>query len=333
MKTTKNTKALKPLLKAGLIIALLLALIVVFANSDTYVQSVLNMVLYNIVIVLGLNFITGLTGQMNLATAGMVALGAYTYGILTTSYGWEPWVALFALLAVALAMGLGLGYPSLRLKGFFLSLTTIGFSEVIRLLASNLPDLTGGTMGFSNIVRLGFFFDLSDKNSYFYLNLIFTVILGAIALIIVNSKWGRAFKAIRDNYEAAEAGGINVSRLKIQAFVLASLYAVIAGCMYAGYNTYLNPSGFTIQYSQNYVAMLMIGGLGSVPGNIVGASLVTILPEILRDFGDYYWIVFSTICLIMAIELPDGLWPLFVRLYKLVKAKLTKSGKVKEEVR
>lgn len=323
----KNTKVnLRTPIALGVSALIIAAAVLLFANSNSYVQSVMNMLLYNIVIVLGLNFITGLTGQMNLASAGMVALGAYTYAILTTTYSWEPWVALFALLAVALAMGLGLGYPSLRLKGFFLSLTTIGFSEVIRLLASNLADLTGGTMGFSNIVRLPFFFNLSDKNSYFYLNLIFTVLLVAVALIIVNSKWGRAFKAIRDNAEAAEAGGINVSRLKIQAFTLASIYAVVAGCMYAGYNTYLNPSGFTIQYSQNYVAMLMIGGLGSVPGNLLGATLVTVLPEFLRDFGDYYWIVFSTICLVMAILLPDGLWSLVQKFWRYIKRKSAKKS-------
>lgn len=323
----KKTKVnLRTPIALGVSAVIIAAAVLLFANSNSYVQSVMNMLLYNIVIVLGLNFITGLTGQMNLASAGMVALGAYTYAILTTTYGWEPWVALFALLAVALAMGLGLGYPSLRLKGFFLSLTTIGFSEMVRLLASNLPNLTGGTMGFSNIVRLPFFFDLSDKNSYFYLNLIFTVLLVAVALIIVNSKWGRAFKAIRDNAEAAEAGGINVSRLKIQAFTLASIYAVVAGCMYAGYNTYLNPSGFTIQYSQNYVAMLMIGGLGSVPGNLLGATLVTVLPEFLRDFGDYYWIVFSTICLVMAILLPDGLWSLIQKFWRFIKRKCAKKS-------
>jgi len=315
----------KKLLIGGAVLAAFLVVFVVFFNvSNTYVQSVMNMLLYNIVIVLGLNFITGLTGQMNLATAGMVAMGAYTYGIMTTTYGWYPWMALLALFALALAMGLGLGYPSLRLKGFFLSLTTIGFSEVVRLLASNLPDLTGGTMGFSNIVRLPFLFDMSDKNSYFYLNLIFTVILTLIAFSLVNSKWGRAFKAVRDNAEAAEASGIDVSKLKIQAFTLASVYAVIGGCMYAGYNTYLNPTTFTVQMSQNYVAMLMIGGLGSVPGNLIGASLVTILPEMLREFDDYYWIVFCTVCLVMAILVPDGLWAQFVKLYKNIKRKLTK---------
>ena len=127
----------------------------------------------------------------------------------------------------------------------------------MRLLASNLADVTGGTMGLSNIPHLSFFFAFADKNSYFYLNLIFTVILTLIAIHIVYSKWGRAYKAIRDNVEAAEADGIHISKLKIQAFTLASIYAVIAGCMYAGYNTYLNPTGFTITHSQNYIAMLM----------------------------------------------------------------------------
>lgn len=325
VKTKEPVINIKKLLIGAVAVAVFLVAFILFFNaSNTYVQSVMNMLLYNIVIVLGLNYITGLTGQMNLATAGMVAMGAYSYGIMTTTYGWYPWMALLALFALALAMGLSLGYPSLRLKGFFLSLTTIGFSEVVRLLASNLPNLTGGTMGFSNIVRLPFFFEMTSKNSYFYINLIFTVILTLIAFSLVNSKWGRAFKAVRDNAEAAEASGINVATLKIQAFTLASIYAVIGGCMYAGYNTYLNPTTFTVQMSQNYVAMLMIGGLGSVPGNLIGASLVTILPEMLREFDDYYWIVFCTVCLLMAILLPDGLWAQFTKLYKGIKRKLAK---------
>ncbi len=300
----------------------LAALVLFFRSSNTYVQSILNMLLYNTVLVLGLNYITGLTGQMNLGTVGILAFGAYTYGILTTSLNWMPWIALFALFAVGFAIGRGLGYPSLRLKGFYLSLTTIGFSEIVRLLIANLDGLTGGTMGFYNVTPLPFLFQITDKNSIFYVNLFFAVILTAVAFRLVYSKWGRAFKAIRDNVEAAEASGINISRLKIQAFTLAALYAVIAGMMYAMYNTNLNPSGFTINYSQNYVAMLMIGGIGTVPGNLIGASIVTVLPELLREFDDYYWILFSTICIVMAILVPDGLWPLFRRWSIALRARL-----------
>ncbi len=294
----------------------LASVLIVFRSSNVYVQSIMNMLMYNIVLVLGLNFITGLTGQMNLGTVGMLALGAYTYAILTVTAGWDPWVALFAMFAVGFAVGRLLGYPSLRLKGFYLSLTTIGFSEIIRLLATNIEPLTGGTMGFGKIKRISTsFYKSQTKSDYFYLLLAITVIAIIIANRIVNSKWGRAFKAVRDNPEAAEASGINTSNLKIKAFTLAAIYAVFGGAMYAGYNTYLNPSGFTLEYSQNYVAMLMIGGIGTVPGCIIGAAIVTILPEMLRKFADYYWIMFCTVCIVMAILVPDGLWPLIKKLF------------------
>lgn len=311
----------KTLVISAIVAAFLVFVVLFFRGANTYVQSVMNILLYNIVVVLGLNFITGLTGQMNLATIGMLAFGAYTYGIMTTTYGWVPIVALIAIIAVGVGLGYTLGYPSLRLKGFYLSLTTIGFAEIVRLLVSNLDNLTGGTMGFYNVTRL---LPIADKNSIFYLNLVITVIMVAIAFRLVYSKWGRAFKAIRDNVEAAEAGGIDIAKLKIQAFVLAAIYAVVGGFMYASYNTNLNPSGFTIAYSQNYVAMLMIGGIGTVPGNLIGATIVTVLPELLREFKDYYWIMFCTVCIVMAILIPDGLWPLIKKLCLKIAAKAKK---------
>ena len=145
----------------------------------------------------------------------------------------------------------------------------------------------------------------------------------AIAVLIVNSKWGRAYKSIRDNYEAAEATGIDIAKLKIQAFTLAAVYSVVAGVMYAGYTQYLNPTAFATSYSQNYVAMLMVGGIGSVPGNILGAALVTILPELLRTFQNYYWLMFCSLCLLMAIFVPDGLWSLIQKAYRFLHHNLT----------
>ena len=304
----------------------LAAYIAVFMVSNSYVQSVMNILLYNIVLVLGLNFITGLTGQMNMATAGMMALGAYSFAIADTSFGINPWVTFLGVLALGLAIGRALGYPSLRLQGFFLSLTTIGFNEVVRITVNNLVYITGGATGFNNIVRLPWFFEFTSRNQYFYLNIIFTVIMIAIAVVVVNSKWGRAYKAVRDNWEAAEATGINISKLKIQAFTMAAIYSVVAGVMYAGYAQYLNPTAFATSYSQNYVAMLMIGGIGSVPGNILGAFLVTVLPEVLRTFQNYYWVMFCSVCLLMAIFVPDGLWSLIKKGQKSI-TKLQKKNK------
>ncbi len=309
-------------------VVIVAAYVLLFLSSNSYIQSVMNMLLYNIVLVLGLNFITGLTGQMNMATAGMMALGAYSFAISDTSYSVNPWLSLLMVLALGLVIGRALGYPSLRLQGFFLSLTTIGFNEVVRITVNNLTDLTGGATGYKDVKRLPFFFQFPDKNSYFYLNLIFTLVMIAIAVLVVYSKWGRAYKSIRDNYEAAEATGIDIAKLKIQAFTMAAIYSVVAGVMYAGYSQYLNPTAFATSYSQNYVAMLMVGGIGSVPGNILGAALVTVLPEVLRAFQNYYWVMFCTICLLMAIFVPDGLWSLLQKAFRFIQKKLNRNKEV-----
>ncbi|MBO4358813.1 MAG: branched-chain amino acid ABC transporter permease [Erysipelotrichaceae bacterium] len=318
-------KTLYILILSAVIVA---AYVLLFVSSNSYVQSVMNMLLYNIVLVLGLNFITGLTGQMNMATAGMMALGAYSFAISDTTYNVNPWLSLLLVLVLGLAIGRALGYPSLRLQGFFLSLTTIGFNEVVRITVNNLTEITGGATGYKGVNRLPFFFQFPDKNSYFYLNLIFTLVMIAIAVLVVNSKWGRAYKSIRDNYEAAEATGIDIAKLKIQAFTMAAIYSVVAGVMYAGYTQYLNPTAFATSYSQNYVAMLMVGGIGNVAGNILGAALVTVLPEFLRAFQNYYWVMFCSICLLMAIFVPDGLWSLFQKAVRFVQKKMNKGKEV-----
>lgn len=319
--------------KTWLFLVLVAALAVVpqLSIASSYVMSVFNMLLVNIIIVLGLNFITGLTGQMNLGTAGIWALGAYTYGILTTPVTNDvvinPWLVMIILVVLGCLIGRGLGYPSLRLKGFYLSLTTIGFSEIVRMLIMNTPSLTNGVNGIKEIPKLslGFYTFHNDKD-YYYLLLFFAVLATLIAYKLVGSKWGRAFKSIRDNAEASEACGIKISTLKIQAFTLAALYACLAGGLYAGMRAYISPTTFTIPASQNYVAMLMLGGIGTVPGNILGAVLVTTLPELLRGLGDYYWLVFCTVCLVMAVLVPDGPYSVFKRLVKQAVARTKKTG-------
>ena len=144
-------KTLYILILSAVIVA---AYVLLFMSSNSYVQSVMNMLLYNIVLVLGLNFITGLTGQMNMATAGMMALGAYSFAISDTTYNVNPWLSLLLVLVLGLAIGRALGYPSLRLQGFFLSLTTIGFNEVVRITVNNLTDITGGATGYKGVNRL-----------------------------------------------------------------------------------------------------------------------------------------------------------------------------------
>ncbi len=292
--------------------AIALAAILPMFISNNYHLNLMIQVLINIIIVVGLNFITGLTGQMNLGTAGIFSMGAYTSSLLATRLGINPWICLIAAVGMGFLIGMGLGYPSLRVSGVYLALTTIGFSEIVRILMTNLTGLTGGALGVTGIPPfsiLGHKFQ-TNKEIY-YLYLVIAVILIFNAYRIVNPIWGRAFLAVKDNPDAVEAGGINIASIKILAFTLAAVYATVAGSLYAHYVGFINPSAYNLEYSINYVVMLVIGGIGSVPGNVLGAILVTLVPEFLRFMENYYWLVFSIITLLFVIFMPNGIVSLF----------------------
>lgn len=277
-----------------------------------YYTNLMVQVLINIIIVTGLNFITGLTGQMNLGTAGIFALGAYTSALFTTKTGISAWFGLLASIVMGLLIGICLGYPSLRLKGVYLALTTIGFSEVVRILITNAIGFTGGSAGVNRIppfMILGY--EFTDNVPTYYLYLVFTVILLIFAQRVVKSKWGRMLKAIRDNPEALETSGVNVAWPKIMAFTLAAVYGCIAGCLYAQFIRFVFPDEYTINFSINYVFMLIIGGIGTVPGAVIGTIFVMVVPEVLRFLEGYYWLVFSVIALLFVIFLPNGLVSIF----------------------
>lgn len=302
----KNKKAYLSLLVIG--VAAILPMFI----SNNYHLNLMIQVLINIIIVVGLNFITGLTGQMNLGTAGIFSMGAYTSSLLATKLGINPWICLIAAIFMGVLIGFGLGYPSLRVSGVYLALTTIGFSEIVRILMTNLTDLTGGALGVTGIPAFSIFGHAFQNNKeVYYLYLVIAIFLIYNAYRIVNSKWGRSFLAVKDNPDAVEAGGVNIATIKIMAFTLASIYTTIAGSMYSHYIGFINPSAYNLEYSINYVVMLVIGGIGSVPGNIIGAILVTLVPEFLRFMENYYWLVFSIITLLFVIFLPNGMISLF----------------------
>lgn len=303
----KTKKKWLSFLWAVLLLAVAIALPQLFPKK--YHTNLMNQCLINIIVVTGLNFITGLTGQMNMGTAGIFSLGAYTSALLSTKLNASPWLGLLAAIGMGCLIGICLGYPSLRLKGVYLSLTTIGFSEVVRIFITNLDDLTGGAVGVTRIPAFSLFgFTFKDNISNYYLYLGITVILLVLAWRLVHSKWGRAFKAIKDNPEAMESAGVNIASLKIMAFTLAAIYGCIGGALYAHFIRYINPATYTLDFSINYVIMLVIGGLGTVPGSVLGAILVTITPEILRFLQNYYWFIYSIITLVFVVFLPNGMY-------------------------
>jgi branched-chain amino acid transport system permease protein len=305
--------------------------LVIFASllpmfiNNTYYIMVFDQTFVNIIVVLGLNFITGLTGQMNLGTAGILSIGAYITGLLTVKCHISPWITLLLAIPAGYLIGILLGYPSLRLKGVYLALTTIGFTQIVMLLATNLSGLTGGTQGVQRIPGFNLFgISISTNESFYYFLLVCVIITVLISIKIIHSKWGRAFKAINDNIDAVEACGIDVSDIKIKAFTLASIYGCIGGALFANLFGYINPGTFNLDMSFNFLVMLMVGGIGSIGGNIIGAIIVTILPELLRFLQNYYWLIFSVIVLIFVIFQPLGLSDLFMKIIRFINIKILK---------
>lgn len=327
MDTVKNKTVLRSVLPYAVLAILFLAAPIVINNE--YWTVVLVRVLISIVVALGLNLITGLIGQMNLGTAGMYALGSYTSALLTTRLGVSPWLALLACVAMGVIIGLVLGYPSLRLKGVYFSLTTIGFTQIVVIFINNLTKLTGGAKGVQSIPSFNIFgFSCNTYLRCYYLYFCFAVIALFVALRIVNGKWGRLFRSMRDNSDAVEMTGVDISWVKIRAFIACSIFGTIGGAMYAHFYGYVNPSAYTSDVSMNFVLMLLVGGLGSVPGTVVGAAVVTMLPELLRGLQDYYLLVFYSIIFLGILIFPNGWIDAIQRGFRLVKKFVTgKKGK------
>lgn len=308
----------------------LLSILPLIVNSAYYI-TIFNQILIYSIVVFGMNFITGMTGQMNLASAGIMALGGYTMAILGTKFGVSPWIGLLAAVFMGVLIGYALGYPSLKLKGTYLALTTLAFTEIVRMLATNLIGLTGGTQGIKNIPVFsifGFAFDSYQK--YYYLVLVFAAFFMIMSMRIVKSKWGREFLAVRDNIDALDSLGLDVKKIKIRAFVLCAIYTSVAGVLYVGFYQYMNSSTYTPALSFNFVIMLLLGGIGNVIGNVIGAIIVVLLPELLRFLGDYYQLIFYTFCLVVAMFFPRGIVSmvdtLYTRIVKIVNNKKQQKG-------
>jgi len=275
------------------------------AISPYYYQVIIYIGI-NIALASSLNLINGFAGQFSLGHAGFMAVGAYTSAVLTTTMGLKPgsieYYLPFALALIcggllASFLGLLVGIPSLRLKGDYLAITTLGFGEIIRVIIQNL-DFLGAARGFTGIPKLADFF------------WVFGVVAILITLVahLVNSTYGRGFVAVRDDEVAAEAVGINTTRYKVMAFVIGAFFAGVAGGLYAHFVTYINPSQFGFLKSFEIVVMVVVGGMGSIVGVIVSAALLTILPEALRSIAQYRMVIYALLLVVIMLLRPQGLF-------------------------
>lgn len=296
----------KKLILPGILLVLAILFPIVVTNSY-YIQICCTSMIY-LVAVYGLNLITGMAGQTNLGTAGIFALGTYTAALFETMGGWSPWLSLIPVIGMGIIIGFGLGFPSLRLKGIYLALTTIALTEIVRKVILAWSDVTQGALGIKNIPNISLFgIEVKSTTQFYYFALVIVVLFSVICARIINGKWGRIMIAIKDNPEAAASCGANVAAVKLTAFVAAAILGCIAGWMFCHNYNYVNPSTFTMDLSINMVIMMSFGGAGSIYGCMMGSLLITLLPEALRIFGEYYQIVYALIVVLFAVFLPGGL--------------------------
>ncbi len=279
-----------------------------FASGDRYFLTLLNLVLINAVLALGFYIIFGLTGIFSVAQAAFWGIGAYTAAIVTVDYGLPVWAAFLLAPTAAAAFGVLLGAPTLRLKSHYLTMATIGFAEVVRQILINWERVTKGPTGISGIPspHVGSFV-INTPFRFYYLGLIITVVVVVLIVRLRSSRLGRGMESIRDDDLAAEAMGVNVTGLKILAFVLSAACAGLAGAMYAHFVRYISPDVFHLEVAVQVLAMVLIGGRIYVVGAVVGAIVVTLLPEVLRSIQDWWAIVYALAILAFLAFLPQGL--------------------------
>ncbi|MFZ2393960.1 branched-chain amino acid ABC transporter permease, partial [Rhodoferax sp.] len=244
-----------------------------------YYVSVILLLLITAVGVLGLNLLTGTTGLISLGHSGFLAVGAYAAGIVAGKLGWPMLASILAGGLSAAVAGIIVGIPSLRLKGLYLAITTMAFAVIINHLILNGGSLTGGSEGLTVPQPSLFGQALGAERGYYYVVLAFVVVFTFITLNILRSRIGRAFLAIREHDIAAKAMGVNLVRYKLLAFMVSAFYTGIAGGLLAYYTRYLNVDSFSLLISIEALSMLIVGGLGSVSGALLGTAFIVLLNE------------------------------------------------------
>ncbi len=259
--------------------------------------------------VLGLNLLMGYAGQVSLGHAGFFGIGAYAVAVAPTHWGIPTWIALLAGLAVSGVLAYLVGRPILRLKGHYLAVATLGMGILIAMVFTNEARLTGGPDGMP-VPRLELFgWRVRGSVTWYWISGVTLVIAAWLAINLVNSPTGRAFRAVHDSETAAGVLGIDVARTKLLAFVMSAIYASLAGSYLALFDGLVTPATAGFLRSVEFVTMAVLGGLGSVLGSIVGAAILTILPQLFAVFHDYEHIALGVTMIVFMIFLRAGIVP------------------------
>jgi branched-chain amino acid transport system permease protein len=303
------------------ILALLIAALTLPIYTSRYTQDVAINVLIYICLGLGLNIVIGLAGMLDLGYIAFYGVGAYSYALLNTIYGVSFWACLPLAAIFACISGCIIGYPTLRMRGDYLAIVTLGFGEIVRLILNNWMSLTNGPNGILGIKAPRVLipsFEGGLSLEFFYLkklHFLYYIALG-LAIVTIIAVWrlnysriGRAWESIREDETAAELMGVNTFLLKLLAYAMGAIFAGLAGAFFAARMRFASPESFTFLESAMVLCMVVLGGMGSIPGIILGVAALIVLPEVFRDFELYRMLVFGATMVIMMLFRPAGLIP------------------------
>ncbi len=298
------------------VIVTVLPLIFSLSRATGYYTDVMVFVAIHSIIAAGLSLLLGYAGQISLGQAAFYGIGAYASGILTTRLDLSPWLGILAGMILAASLAYGVGLPALRLKGHYLAMATLGLGMIVYIVFNEFIALTGGPSGFGEIPPLHFVgIEISSTIGFYYLAWGMAIAVLWISLNIVDSRPGRALRAIHDSEKAAAAVGINITRAKVQIFVISAIYGALAGSLYAHFVTFINPPPFDVFFSVRVLMMVVIGGVGSIWGAYLGALLLTFLPEWLTFLEDFDVLAYGIILLGIVMFSPDGITGLASRIW------------------
>jgi branched-chain amino acid transport system permease protein len=305
------------------VLGFMLFLLVVprFLTNEYYI-NILTLSLTHAVIAVGLNLLMGYTGQVSLGHAAFYGLAAYTTAILTTTYGFPVLAGMIAGIAVSGVIAYLIGIPTLKLKGHYLAMATLGSGVIVYIFFNETIGLTGGPSGFTGVPRLNVFgYKFASDVSYYYL---LSIVLSGVVLLslnLIHSRIGRALRAIHTSETASQVAGIDIAKYKGFIFVLSALFAGLAGVLYAHNRAFVAPTSFGFNFSIELVTMVVLGGMANVWGSVIGAFFLTILPEFLRIFENVEIVLYGAILIVFMIFLPEGIAGGIVRLYGMLKEK------------
>lgn len=296
-------------------LAIAIVLFYIFVDNQFY-KSILIYVMINAINASMLNILFGYTGVISLGQAAFYGIGAYTTGILTVHFGYNPLLTILIGIVIASFVAFVVGYPTLKLHGHYLAMATLGFGMIMYILFNEFSDYTGGPSGLVGIPKLSLFgFSLDNEDKFYVFISIFFFIFSILLELFDKSYMSYKLKFIKESEFASKSFGVNVSRVKLIVFVVVAAVTSLTGSVFALYSGFISPISFNLKYSIDIFIMATVGGLGSIVGGTLGATMLTAFPELITNFEDYEMIVYGILLLIIIMFFPQGIAGIFKKFW------------------